>query len=166
MKTFGELPDYSRIWIYQAERDFTDSELTLIKQRSEEFLLQWTSHENPMDAAIEVLYKRFILIGVNEQTAPASGCGIDKSVGFIRRLQSHLGISLLERMSVAYLDQNTVQSCSLKEFGVLLKSGKVNENTLVFNNTVNTKKELASSWKIPLKNSWVFGRIIDSAIKG
>jgi len=36
----------------------------------------------------------------------------------------------------------------------LIKMGKVNAETLVYNNLVTVKKELDTHWEIPLKNSW------------
>ena len=49
---------------------------------------------------------------------------------------------------------NMIETCSMQEFQELANSGVINEQTLVFNNLVNTKKEFESNWLIPLGKSW------------
>ncbi len=154
MKKLKDLPSHSRVWIYQASKEFTNSELELFENKSNSFLNQWTSHGHAMDTTIEILHKRFVIIAVDEQTASASGCGIDKSVRFIQDMEKELKISLLDRMQVAYKTGDKVLACSLQDFEKLYYSKQVDENIIVFNNMVSTKAELVSSWELPLKNSW------------
>jgi hypothetical protein len=42
----------------------------------------------------------------------------------------------------------------MQEFQTLINDGKVDDQTLVFNNLVSTKNELDSNWQIPLHKSW------------
>ena len=35
----------------------------------------------------------------------------------------------------------------------MLETGKINDETIVFNNLVTTKQELETNWAIPLKDS-------------
>ncbi len=159
MKKLNELPEHSRVWIYQASAEFSGKELELLEHKSNEFLSSWTSHENKMDAAVAILYNRFILLAVDENTAPASGCGIDKSLRFIQDLEKQMGISLLDRMQVAYKTGDQVIGCSLPELEKRYNTKQVNDQTIVFNNLVSTKADLTSNWQIPLKESWMMLRI-------
>lgn len=154
MKTIDQLPPHSRLWIYQSVRELNAQEVAEIKTKALSFLDQWTSHGNNMDAAIEVLYNRFVIVAVDEQTAPASGCGIDKSVRFIQDVEKQFNVTLLDRMHVAYKVSDLIHSCSLSEFEKLINTQQVDENTIVFNNLVSTLAELKSNWQIPLKQSW------------
>lgn len=154
MKTIDQLPSHSRIWIYQSVRELTATEVTEIKTNALSFLDQWTSHGNNMDAAIDVLYNRFVIVAVDEQTAPASGCGIDKSVRFIKDIEAKFNVPLLDRMNVAYKAGDAVRSCTLSEFEKLINTKQVDENTIVFNNLVSTLAELKTNWKVALKQSW------------
>ena len=151
---YSKMPVHSRIWIYQANREFSAKELEEIKITSDLFIEQWTSHNNRMNACIEILYHRFIVIVADETTAPASGCGIDKSVHFIQQLEKEYSVSLFDRMQVAYKKENVIQSCSLQQFEQLIAEGNINENTIVFNNLITTKQEMETAWEVPLKNSW------------
>lgn len=154
MIPFEIMPPDSKIWIYQSNREFSEQEAKNMENKSISFLDQWTSHGKTMNAAVEILYNRFIIICVDEQTAPASGCGIDKSVHFIRQLEKDHALVLLNRTLVAYKKENTIAGCTLSEFEAKIQGGEVNENTIVFNNMVSTKREMESNWQIPLKNSW------------
>lgn len=154
MEKISSLPLHSRVWIYQSVRELSAQEVTDIRANALSFLNQWTSHGNSMDAAIDVLYNRFIIVAVDEQTAPASGCGIDKSVRFIQDIEKQFNTTLLDRMQVAYKVGDSIHSCSLSEFEKLINIKQVDESTIVFNNLVSTLAELKSNWQIPLKQSW------------
>ena len=147
MIPFNSFPTHSRVWIYQSNRKFTSAEIELIKNKSEEFVSQWTSHDQLMKACIEVFHNLFIVVCVDEKTAPASGCGIDKSVKFIQRLEKDFFVSLLDRMNVAYRKDGKIYSSPVSE---LKNSGA----ETVFNNLVQTKEELEKNWEVPIEKSW------------
>lgn len=119
----------------------------MIKKRSEDFVAQWTSHDQLMKASIDIFHNRFIVVCVDEKTAPASGCGIDKSVKFIQSLEKEFNTSLLDRMSVAYRKDGKIYSSPLAE---LKNLGEIT----VFNNLVATKEEFEKNWEMPLEKSW------------
>ena len=147
MIQFKDLPPHSRVWIYQSNREFSSSEVEQIKNKSEEFVAQWTSHDQLMKACIEIFHNRFIVVCVDEKTASASGCGIDKSVKFIQQLEKYFSLSLLDRMNVAYRKDGKILSSPISE---LKNSGAVT----VFNNLVQTKEELEKNWEVPIEKSW------------
>ena len=155
MLPFSSLPPHSRVWIYQADREFTLAETKQIKNKAEAFVAQWTSHDQLMKACIEVFHNRFIVVCVDEKTAPASGCGIDKSVKFIQQLEKEFNISLLNRMNVAYrrptptlpVREGEILTCHVSE---LKNKGALT----VFNNLVSTKEELEKNWEVPIEKSW------------
>jgi len=147
MTFFKDMPPHSRIWIYQSNREFTSSEVELIKNKSEEFVVQWTSHDQLMNASIEIFHNRFIIVCVDEKTAPASGCGIDKSVKFIQGLEKDFSVSLLDRMNVVYRKDGKIYSSPIAELKNLGAE-------TVFNNLVATKEELEKNWEVPIEKSW------------
>lgn len=153
-KKFDSLPDHSRIWIYQSPREFSSDELQSIIKKAESFLEIWTSHGAAMDAGIAVLHKRFIIVAVDERTAPPSGCGIDKSVKFIKDISSELNIDLLDRMNVAFRKGDHVESLTLSEFEEAVRSNKISLDVRVFNNLVDQKGRLVTDWEVPASQSW------------
>lgn len=100
---------------------------------------------------------------VDEEQAGATGCSIDKSVNLMKQIEEELDINLFDRFNIAYRDVNGIRSCSREEFENLISEGKITENTIVFNNLIQTVAEVENNWEIPFKNSWhprVFGDLI------
>ena len=96
---FETLPPESRIWVYQSNRSFREEELLLIQEGLTQFLNQWTAHNQALEAAFDLPYNRFIILGLNQEKTHASGCSIDASVRFIQQLETQFGILLLDKMT-------------------------------------------------------------------
>lgn len=156
MEDYTSMPPHSRVWVYQANRELSAQEIDTIDSLADAFLDRWTSHGAIMNARIDIFYNRFIVVFVDERTAPATGCGIDKSVNFMKELEEQYNISLLNRLNVAFRKEDKIYACALTDFGKLLNERLVDENTIVFNNLVATKEEFDTRWEIPLKESWHF----------
>ncbi len=154
MISFENISPSSRIWIYQSLTALNPDIAEGIKKRARLFLAEWTSHGHQMDAALEIFHERFVVLAVDEKSASASGCGIDKSVRFIQEIEKEFGISLLDRMHAAWEENGSVKTARLAEFQSLLDSNQLTKNTLVFNNLIETKGQLQTSWRIPLSDSW------------
>ena len=148
------LPSSSRIWIYQANRFFTNDEESEILKAGKQFVESWTAHNQALKASIEIRHHAFLIIMVDQEHAGASGCSIDKSVHFIQQIEKQFGIKLLDRMVVAYKDNSDVCLTSLNDFNALISKGKINPNTVVFNNLVSSKGDLTSNWEVPVSKSW------------
>lgn len=151
---FKNLPDDSRIWVYQANRKLSDQEVAETIEKTNEFLTKWTAHGAALEAAVEVRYNRFVVLGINQANASASGCSIDASVHFIQSLQEDLGIDLLDKMNVTFYSGEYIAYKPLEDFKKMAKDKSVSKNTVVFNNLVNTKAEYLENWEVPAKESW------------
>jgi hypothetical protein len=155
MLTFQEMPDYSRVWVYQSDRELTDIEANEIRRKAAMFLMEWSSHGNLMKAAIDVVYNRFIVLMVDERAAAASGCGIDKSVRFMQQLEQDYKVNLFDRMLVAYRDEETrIKTVKLYNFEQMMERGELKADTIVFNNLLDTKTDFLAKWEVPVRNSW------------
>src|SRR5688572_17409565 len=93
-----QLPDHSRVWIYQGDRFLTDSEKNLILQQGQEFTNRWAAHGNDLLAELHIFFDLFIVIILDEKVEAASGCSIDKSVRLILDFQNLLGMSFTNRL--------------------------------------------------------------------
>jgi hypothetical protein len=96
-----------------------------------------------------------VVIAVDEEQALASGCSIDKSVGFIKGLEHDLQLMLTDRMVVIYEQAGEVNSCRLQDLPQLLKEGAITADTLVYDDLVATVGELRERFKVPLRASWL-----------
>ncbi|HET7361903.1 MAG TPA: ABC transporter ATPase [Salinimicrobium sp.] len=151
---FQELPDTSRIWIYQASRSLSEEELKEINSRLEDFIEQWAAHGSDLKASFEIKYKRFIIIALDQEITAASGCSIDASVHFIKELEKDYDIDLLDKMNVSYKQGEFIAYKPLADFRKMAKARAVSPKTIVFNNLLNNKAEYLSDWEVPASESW------------
>ena len=84
---FEELPEDSKIWIYQSNRKLSDDEVTTIDTKCQEFVENWAAHGTSLEASFLLKYNRFIIFGVNQEVQQTTGCSIDASVHFIQQLE-------------------------------------------------------------------------------
>lgn len=155
MKELIAFSDDSRVWIYQSDREISEMEADEINGHIRQFCTSWTSHNQKLRATGGVLHNRFVLLVVDESQAGASGCSIDKSVAFVKSLEQHYQLRLLDRLNFAYLKQNIVKVVHRNEFSQKFQAGEIQEDTRVFNNLVKTKQEFLNNWILPLKESWM-----------
>ena len=151
---FEDLPQESRIWIYQSNRKFTDDEIVEIENALSEFISNWSAHGASLEASFQLKYNRFIIIAVNQEVQANTGCSIDASVVFIQTLEQKYSVDLLDKMNVAFKQGEFITYKTLLEFKKLAKEKAVSENTIVFNNLVNSIEEWNENWEVPANESW------------
>lgn len=149
-----QISENSRIWIYQSNRIFNQVEESEIQAILNNFTSNWQAHGHDLAALGEVLYHQFIVLSVDEAIAGATGCSIDKSVALMKEIEQKFNINLFDRFQIAYKLDNEIINCSREKFEENIKNGQIDENTIVFNNLIQTRKELKTNWEIPLKDSW------------
>ena len=151
---FNTLPDESRVWIYQANRTFTDAEILEIETKLNQFIENWTAHGSDLLAGYNIVYKRFIVIALNQNLNRASGCSIDASVNFVQQLEKEYHVDLLDKMNVSYKQGDFIAYKSLLDFKKMAKDKTVSKQTIVFNNLINNIAEFKENWEVPASESW------------
>ncbi|MGR7814195.1 ABC transporter ATPase [Lacinutrix undariae] len=151
---FNTLPEESRVWIYQANRSFSESELEELQSKLDVFIENWTAHGSDLQAGYTIKYKRFIVIALNQDLTNATGCSIDASVHFIQQLEKDYNVDLMDKMNVSYKQGEYVAYKTLIDFKKMAKNRSVSKNTIVFNNLVNNIAEFNENWEVPASESW------------
>lgn len=151
---FDQLPDDSRIWIYQANRKLNENESHRVEDLCRQFVDQWTAHKQDLQASFELKDNRFLILSVNEKTQGASGCSIDASTRFIQQLGESIQVDLMNR-EVALESQSEVHLMSLSEIKKAVTDGKLKKDAYYFNNLIQSKGELENSWKLPVTKGWM-----------
>ena len=151
---FNTLPEESKIWIYQANRSFSEQELEEIESKLNTFIENWTTHGSDLQSGYLIKYKRFIIIGLNQNLNKASGCSVDASVHFIQELEKEYGVDLMDKMNVSYKQGDFVAYKTLIDFKKMAKEKAVSKNTIVFNNLVTNIAEFNENWEVPASESW------------
>lgn len=155
MKTdISRMSPQSRVWIYQSTTPIAAADLARIKERISEFVQTWAAHQQPLSAWGDILHQRFILLAVDGTYNAPSGCSIDESVSFIRSIEQEFGLTLFDRMIFSYQQDGEVFTVPRQEFQRLYREGKINEETLVFDNLVASKHDLENAWLKPISESW------------
>jgi len=153
--SFDQLPDSARIWIYQASRPLTEVEVIGLQPALAQFAEAWTSHGRTLQASAIVLHRQFLIIGLNEAVADASGCSIDASVRFVRDVEQQLSVELLEKSRLAFLVDGQVQLLGRSALRQAVAEGKLTPETLYFDTTVAQRGQLQQSWPAPAATTWL-----------
>ena len=152
---FKNIPDDSRVWLYQSNRNFTDSDIKIIENKTTLFIDNWKAHGNDLQASYLIIERRFLVIAVNEKFNPIGGCSIDYSLQLVNDISNTINLDLLDRLSVNYRSENKIKSISLKDLKNKIKNRYFSPETIIFNTTVKTKKELSTDFELKISSSWL-----------
>ena len=152
---FNNIPDDSRVWIYQSNKDFSDSDIKIIENKTTLFIDNWKAHGNDLQASYLIKERRFLVIAVNEKFNPIGGCSIDYSLQLVNDISNTINLNLLDRLLVNYRSENKIKSISLRDLKNKIKNGSLSPETIIFNTTVKTKKELSSDFELKISSSWL-----------
>jgi hypothetical protein len=151
--------DDSRVWIYQSSRLFFMSEALQIEELMETFVDNWKSHGDKVEGFATLLFGQFVIIMADERATGVSGCSTDSSVRLIKEIESLYKVSMFDRQNLAFVVKDKIQSIPLSQLNYALENKFIDGDTLYFNNTILTKKELEEKWIVPVKESWLGSKI-------
>jgi len=152
---FEALPDESRLWVFGVERPLAQAEQKSFLDAVDQFLETWMAHGVPLTCGRGFRRGRFLLVAVDEASAPPSGCSIDALVGVLKDQERRLGVRVLDNTPVWFVADGEVQRISRPEFSRLAEEGAVGPDTVVFDNTVTRLKDArVGRWEGPARGSW------------
>lgn len=156
--SFEAISPKAKVWIYQSNRLLTDNEVQEINQSIKEFINTWTAHQQEVKGFGEVMYNRFIVLFADSFT---SGCSIDTSVHFIKKIGSQYNIDFFDRLSIAYLKENgkETETFRLNVLQDLYDCKSLTDNSLIFNNLVESKEHFIQNWVVRLSESYLNHKI-------
>jgi len=149
----------SKVWVYQSSRLFTLHEALEIESLLNKFSSEWRSHGEEVYAYCNLFFGRFVILMADESHAGVSGCSTDSSVRFIKDLGQKFNVDFFNRTNLAFVINNKIQILPMNQLHYALDNYFINPDTLYFNNLVPTKEELENNWIIPVKNSWIAGKL-------
>ncbi|MCC6754356.1 MAG: hypothetical protein IT266_10290 [Saprospiraceae bacterium] len=157
MNRFSDFPDGSRVWIYAADQEVPGHLEAAVREQLKDFLSQWHSHQMPLRATGDLLYRYFVIIVVDETSNAVGGCSLDDSYRFLRTLSQFAGVDFLSRQYAYFLnDQSRVEQTSLESLRTQFLKGELAEDAQVFDTLVNTLGNLKREWIKPLSASWLW----------
>lgn len=152
---FEQMPEHSRVWVYQADHKFSDSDEQVIRERLIRFCEGWNTHGNLMPTSFDLVGHQILILAVDESKLGASGCSIDSSVRTLRELESLLRINLTDQGKVS-LRKSSGELKVIPALGVKARviAGEIDLSAEVINPSLRTKADLKNFWQ-PVRNSWL-----------
>ena len=154
-----DFADNSRVWIYQSDRLFFMSEALEMENMLKDFVSDWKSHGTPVKGYANLFYGRFIVLMADENATGVSGCSTDSSVRLIKEIEQKYHVNMFDRQLLAFQIKDKVEQIPLSQLGYAIENGFINGDTLYFNNTVLTKKELEDKWPAPAKDTGLAAKL-------
>ena len=152
---FDRLPAGARLWVFSAERPLDAEERGRLLGVVDEFLSSWKAHGVALTSARDFRYDRFLLVGVDEAAAGASGCSIDAMVHHLEVLERALGVALLDHGPVLFRRDDVIVRVTRPAFAELARRGDVSSDTIVFDNTAALVGDVREGrWERPAGDSW------------
>jgi len=152
---FTDFSDQSKIWIYSFDHNLSEEEIKAVTEVLTKFIPNWNSHGDPVKGDFVVVYNRFVILCA-DNSEMISGCSIDSSVRVFKDLKQKQNLDALNQdlLFFRYLD-NEIFSADRREFQDMVNAGKIDSKSIVFNNTIQTLRELRKgAWETPSHNSW------------
>jgi hypothetical protein len=162
----AEFDPGSRVWIYQSNRIFTISEALQLEDMLIAFAANWQSHGAKVKGYANLFFGQFIVLMADETATGVSGCSTDSSVRLIKEAEKLFKVNLFDRQLLAFIAKDKIQLLPMSQLRYALDNHFIDTESIYFNNLVQTKEELENNWIIPLKESWLAGKITKSEPTG
>lgn len=143
---FNQLPETSRVWIYQSQTPFSDEVKLALQSKLDTFISGWAAHGKGLFGAADIIDDYFIVLAVDESQILASGCSIDTSVQFIKSIEKLYGLDLFNRLQVLISENDVKKIVHFSEVSNYPEA-------IIYNPLVTTLKDLRDNWKVKVKDS-------------
>lgn len=153
-----DFDDNSRVWVYQSHRAFTLTEAIEIEELLVNFTANWNSHGSPVKGFANLFFGQFIIFTADETATGVSGCSTDSSVRIVKNIEQDYKVELFDRQLLAFATNERIQCVPLSALNYEIDNEIITADTLYFNNTILTKRDLVNNWIIPVKDSWLAKR--------
>jgi hypothetical protein len=151
----SDLSPASKTWIYQSNRRLSLHEALETEAILEQFIENWQSHGSPVKGFGNLFFGQFIVLMADETATHVGGCSTDSSVRMIKAIENKFGLHLFDRQLLAFLKEDNIQLIPYQQVNYAYANGFIDDETIYFNNLVDTKKAMEENWMIPLRNSWL-----------
>jgi hypothetical protein len=145
----------SKVWIYQSSRLFLISEALEIEEMLKGFVAQWKSHGAPVKGFANLFFGRFIVLMADETTTGVGGCSTDSSVHVIKEIERRFQVDMFNRQMLCFILNDKIEQLPLSQIPYAIENNFINENTLYFDNTITSKKQLLAEWIAPAAHTWL-----------
>lgn len=149
------LSDAARVWIYIGDRALAATDVEAVGQAMNAFTAGWAAHQVPLVGGWSLWGARVLVVGVEEQVHPASGCSIDALTHAVQALGRDLGVDWFDRMQVLHEDEAGQWAATpMHAFWALRKAERVHDEIRLVNPLAKTKGDWRASGVQHFRDSW------------
>jgi hypothetical protein len=157
--SLNALPDSSRIWLFQASRNWSEDDFEALKGLLTLFVADWQAHGEELSAGFGLYYGCQVLIAVDESQAPPTGCSIDKAFRLLQQFGAEHGLDFFNRLLLHRPLCTSSVIKSLAEARQALTEGDWAPSTLVLNGQIQTLGEYRTQPFLALSQSWAASKL-------
>ena len=151
----SELPSSARLWIFCSDDQLVQEKQEQLTIALEEFFKVWESHNVPVKGALEIYYNQFVIVSGYCEDGGISGCSTDSLFRVVTDLANQLEIKLEVTGDIFFKENGSICRVNAGEFEKIVNAGKVDFDTVVFNNSITTLKEFnTGKWETSFSKSW------------
>ncbi len=160
----ADLPDTARIWIYGVAEPLTLEQSQALEAHMARFMGEWNSHQQKVTPGWQLVHDQFVIISADETAMNLSGCSIDSMFHALEAFNRASGLNFASSGNQVFYRDNAGEITCVDRmmFRNLAQEGAVTEETIVFNNVIETVGDFeAGRWEVPMRDSWhmdVFGK--------
>ena len=138
---FENISPNSKAWVYISSIKIDNNLLSILNNRFKNFFVDWKSHGQLIEGEYKVINDYIIVIGAGVNNGDMCGRAVDAQVRFVKELDEHLNLDLLNRNKIAFQLNHKLNRFDFKEIEHLIKQNKIRNNTLWCNTFLNKNQE-------------------------
>lgn len=152
---FDRLPDDARVWVFGARAPLDEVDEPRLLAAVDGYLMTWKAHGAALTSGREFRDEHFLVVGVDERGAGASGCSVDGLFKVLQKIEEGIGTSMVGGGMVYFRDAGgMVHGCTQPQFSAMAAMGEVGPDTAVFDTTVTTVADYRARFERPARDSW------------
>ena len=117
---FENISPNSKAWVYISSIKIDDNLLSILNNRFKNFFVDWKSHGQLIEGEYKVINDYIIVIGAGVNNGDMCGRAVDAQVRFVKELDEHLNLDLLNRNKIAFQLNHKLNRFDFKEIEHLL----------------------------------------------
>jgi len=160
---FEQLPDQSRVWVYQVNRPLVGAEIEQISSFLTHEMNAWAAHGAPLNASFEIRFNQVVIVAVNEDVNQASGCSIDASTRWFKSLGELLQIDFFDRQ-IASIHGEQISLIPITEIKDFILRADLSEEDLIIPPQTSDLGQYRNQWLQTVRESWLKKYLVKSSV--
>jgi hypothetical protein len=160
---FEQLPDQSRVWVYQANRRLMANEIEQISSFLTYEMNAWAAHGAPLNASFEIRFGQVVIVAVNEDVNQASGCSIDASTRWFKSLGDLLQVDFFDRQ-IAKIQGEQISLIPITSIKDFILSAHLLEEDFIIPPQTSDLSQYRNQWLQKVRESWLKKYLAKSSV--